>query len=342
MKKAFRIMFPEKLRVVLDTYEFDDRAPAEYELLVETLYSAVSSGTELAVLTNNQDIGHWRGNPYPTGSGYAAVGRIIAVGDKVTGFQTGDIVFLPASHASHHRVDSRNTLLVKVPESVSPQDAVYVRFCAVSMTTLRTTSARPGDGVAVFGLGVVGNTAAQVFQASGYEVIGIDPMNLRRQKALACRLRHTLSPDEDLMDRWNEELPSVPCKLVLETSGTVEAVRDAVNLATIGAEIVLVGVPWLKSTKYSMSELLQPVFTKYLHIRGGWEWEIPTFPTNFARGSVLQNLRHAMNLLARKEINVAPLRSHLLSPQDAESGYLGLLNNKEEYQSVVFDWTKIS
>ena len=47
-------------------------------------------------------------------------------------------------------------------------------------------------------------------------------------------------------------------------------------------------------------------------------------------------------VLARKQINVTPLRSHLLSPEDAESGYLGLLNEKEKYQSVVFDWTRIS
>jgi len=341
MKKAYRVMFPEKLRVRLDTYEFNDETPGEYELVIATLYSAVSSGTELAMLTNNQDIGHWKGDPYPTGSGYAAVGRIVAAGNKVTSFQVGDVVFLPAGHASHHRVDSRNALLVKVPDSVLPQDAVYIRFCSVSMTTLRTTLARPGDGVAIFGLGVVGSAAAQVFQASGYEVIGIDPMNLRRNIAEACGLRYTLSPDADLVAGWGQKL-ATPCKLVVETSGTANAVKDATSIAAIGAEIVLVGVPWLSNTKFSMSDLLQPIFTKYLHVRGGWEWEIPTFPANFARGSVLQNLQHAMNLLARKQINVAPLRSHLLSPQDAESAYLGLLNKKEEYQSVVFDWSKVS
>lgn len=342
MNKAYRIVFPEKLRVQLETYEFDDSPLSEYELVIETLYSAVSSGTELAVLTNDQDIGHWQGKPYPSRPGYAAVGKVAAIGDKVKNFQVGDIVFLPAGHASHHRVDSSHTPLVKVPSSVLPQDAVYVRLCGVSMTTLRTTVARPGDGVAVFGLGVVGNTAAQVFQASGYEVVGIEPMELRQNIAETCGLRHTLSPDGDLVAGWRQKLASVPCKLVVETSGTVRAVKDATSIAAIGAEIVLVGVPWRSNTEFSMSELLQPIFTKYLHVRGGWEWEIPTFPTNFARGSVLQNFQHAMNLLARKQINVAPLRSHLLSPRDAESGYLGLLHDKEKYQSVVFDWTNIS
>jgi len=342
MKKAYHVMFPEKLRVALDTYEFDDGPPSGSEMLIETLYSGVSSGTELAVLTNNQDIGHWKGEPYPTGSGYSGVGKIVAVGDEVTDFQVGDIVFAPMGHASHHRLNRKHALLVRVPDTVLPQDAVYVRFCCVSMTTLRTTAARPGDGVAVFGLGVVGNTASQIFQASGYEVIGIEPMELRRNLAEACGLRHTLSPDGDLAAGWQEKLGSTPCRLVLETSGTAGAAKGTTEIAAIGAEIVLVGVPWRNTTKYTMSELLQAIFTKYLHVRGGWEWEIPTLPTNFSRGSILQNLQHAMNLLARKEINVTPLRSHLLSPENAESAYLGLLNDKETYQSVVFDWTSVS
>ena len=143
MKKAYRVMFPEKLRVVLDTYEFDDSPPGGSEMLIETLYSGVSSGTELAVLTNNQDIGHWKGEPYPTGSGYSGVGKVVAVGDEVMDFQVGDIVFAPMGHASHHRLNRKHALLVRVPDSVLPQDAVYVRFCCVSMTTLRTTAARP-------------------------------------------------------------------------------------------------------------------------------------------------------------------------------------------------------
>ena len=344
MKKACRIVFPEKIRVTLETYDFDDSPPGEYELIIEKLYSAVSSGTELAVLTDDQDMHYRRGKPpapYPRVPGYASVGKVTAVGEKVKDTQVGDVVFSPIGHTSHNRVDNRRKPVVKVPDSVPPEDSVYVRLCGVSMTTLCTTVARPGAGVAVFGLGVIGNLAAQVFQASGYEVVGIEPTKFRRSTAEACGIRHTLSPDGDIVAGWKEKLGSMPCKLVLETSGTTNAVNDATAIAATGAEIVLIGVPWVTSTEFSMSDLVQPIFSKYLHVRSGWEWEIPIFPAGFARGSILQNFQHAMNLLARKQINVAPLRSHLLSPRDAESAYLGLLNDKENYQSVIFDWTKI-
>lgn len=81
------------------------------------------------------------------------------------------------------------------------------------------------------------------------------------------------------------------------------------ELADIGAEITLVGVPWKSSAELRASELLQAIFTKYLHVRGGWEWEIPALPVRFAPGSVLQNMQHAMQLMARGQFRVAEVFS---------------------------------
>jgi 2-desacetyl-2-hydroxyethyl bacteriochlorophyllide A dehydrogenase len=327
------------MKVDLEEYEFDDSTPTPTQILLQTHYSAISPGTELALLTNDQDIGHWQGEPYPSHPGYAAVGRVIACGTQVEGLIPGDTVFAPCGHAAYHRMDTAQTPVVKVPDAVEPADAVYVRFCAVSMTTLRTTRARAGDGVAVFGLGLIGAMAAQVFQASGYEVIGVDPEPSRRDRARACGLRLALAP-EDIDDGWPTALAATPCALALDTSGSLAAIRSAIAIANTGAEIVLVGVPWKSGTALGASELLQAVFTKYLHLRSGWEWEIPTLPASFAPGSVLQNMRHAMDLLARGQISAAPLRSHLVPPGQAEAVYKGLLHDKENYHSAVFDWTE--
>ena len=332
-----RVTFTSRMQVDLAAYQFDDAAPKATEILIQTEYSAISSGTELALLSNNQDIDHWQGEPYPAHPGYAAVGQVIACGEDVIGLVVGDRVFAPCGHAAYHRVDTGKTPVVKVLDGVAAEDAVYVRFCAVSMTTLRTTKARPGDGVAVFGLGVIGAMAAQVFQASGYEVVGIDLEESRRQRARACGLRLALSPPE-LVEGWQSALGDTPCKLAIDTSGAVAAVRSATQLADIGAEIVLVGVPWKSSAELSASDLLQAIFTKYLHVRGGWEWEIPTLPARFALGSVLQNMQHAMQLMARGQLRVAPLRSHLVAPAEADKVYNGLLSDKETYHSAVFDW----
>ncbi|NKB66217.1 MAG: zinc-binding dehydrogenase [Candidatus Latescibacteria bacterium] len=336
MANSQRIVFTDRLQVSLETFDGPQGLPAAHEVDIETLYSAISSGTELALLTNDQDIDHWQGEPYPANPGYAAVGRITAVGPEIGHLQTGDLVFAPVGHASQHRIHCQHAPVIPLPAGTPPEDAVYARFCSVSMTTLRTTQARPGDGVAVFGLGIVGAMAAQVFQASGYEVAGIDPAAQRRRRALDCGLRHALDPSQ--LDSWQQTV-GTPCRLVVDTSGSVEAIQAATELADKGAEIVLVGVPWKGDQAHPMSDLLQAVFTKYLQVRGGWEWEIPQFPASFSRGSIEQNMQHAVNLFARGQIQAAPLRSHLLKPQRAEEAYMGLLKDKETYHSVVFDWS---
>ena len=336
MQNARRVVFTDRLQVDVEEFDAPATTPAAREVDLETAYSAISSGTELALLTNDQDIGHWQGEPYPSHPGYAATGRVTAAGEEVEHVQVGDLVFAPVGHASHHRIDTSRSPVIPLPPGTPPEDAVYARFCSVSMTTLRTTRARPGDGVAVFGLGIVGAMAAQVFQASGYEVAGIDPAAGRRQRALACGLRHALDPAQ--LSGW-ERTVGTPCRLVVDSSGSTEAVQAATEIADQGAEIVLVGVPWKGDQSRPMSDLLQAVFTKYLQVRGGWEWEIPHFPAAFARGSIQQNMHHAVNLLARGQIQAAPLRSHVLPPERAGEAYLGLLNDKENYHSVVFDWS---
>ena len=105
--------------------------------------------------------------------------------------------------------------MIKIPEAVPPRVAVYVPFCAVSMATLRTTVARP----AVFGLGIVGTMAAQIFQVSEYEAFGIDPIDARRSRAGSCGVRHSLHPSEDLLTQWTRTLGDTHCKLALEVSG---------------------------------------------------------------------------------------------------------------------------
>ena len=347
MIEAHRIIFPGKLQACLERYAFEASAEHENEIVIETAFSAVSSGSELVAFTDDHDMGAMPfsinpGVPYPAFPGYASVGTIIDLGDGVKGFDLGDMVFVARGHASHHRADVTGTSVIKVPEAIPPQEAVYVRFCAVSMATLRTTVARPGDGVAVFGLGVVGTMAAQIFQVSGYEAIGIDPIDARRRRAESCGVRHTLLPSEDLLTQWTRTLGDTPCNLALEVSGTPNATHAAIQLASTGAEVVLIGGPWKRSTAFSMSDLLQPLFLKYLRLRSGWELELPEFPTPFRQGSTAENLQHAMNLFARGQIQAAPLRSHVLSPLDAEAAFLSLLNEKETCHSVVFDWSNIT
>src|SRR5438876_6928178 len=78
--------------------------PGEKQVLVRTVASAVSAGTELAVYTGTHQ---WLKDPnlpdwkFPFRPGYSAAGTVVAVGSDVKGWQAGDRVSYPGNHASH-------------------------------------------------------------------------------------------------------------------------------------------------------------------------------------------------------------------------------------------------
>ena len=55
--EAHRIIFPAKLRACLERYAFEASAEHDNEIVIETAFSAVSSGTELVAFTNDHDMG---------------------------------------------------------------------------------------------------------------------------------------------------------------------------------------------------------------------------------------------------------------------------------------------
>src|SRR3954463_9143834 len=94
--------------VVLDplktgVQESDLPAPGPQQVLVQTAYSVISAGTELAVYTGTHQ---WLQDPkmadwkFPFKPGYSAGGTIVAVGNEVTGWKAGDRVAYPGNHAS--------------------------------------------------------------------------------------------------------------------------------------------------------------------------------------------------------------------------------------------------
>ena len=79
--KAKRVLVPDKNKVILDEIEIPDY-PSSKQVTIETEYSFISAGTELAAYTaltpSVDQPGAW--NAYPWASGYSNVGRITAVG----------------------------------------------------------------------------------------------------------------------------------------------------------------------------------------------------------------------------------------------------------------------
>lgn len=226
----------------------------------KTLYSLISVGTEIMGFYL-----HGFDYPYPLVSGYAAVYRADQVGSEVVGIQPGDIVFCRGYHASYQIQDYRD--VVKIPESVDPEKALFVRMANVSMRSLKCVHSKPGTKAIVTGLGLVGTMAIQSYYNCGYQVIGIEP---NPERAEAVKKLTGFEVYTDLPDNLKDTF-----SLALECSGYQQGIDTCLDALRVGGELCVVGIPWKKTNDLSAYEIISKIVYKWLDVYSGWESDLP-------------------------------------------------------------------
>jgi len=331
--KSTRVVFPAANEVALEDVEIDDGNLGPDEVVVRTHSTLISPGTELARLRGALTFETDEPPEFPKPIvGYANIGTVLAAGADV-GVSPGDRVYTMGNHASVARIDTRHMLCVPVPNGLADEDAVFARLATVSMTTLVTTFARPGDEVAVIGLGLVGNMAAQVFQASGYRVNAFDLSPTRREIAVQAGVRS--AHDGNDTARFSQRH-----RLIIEATGSAKALAGCIDMAAPGGEIVMIGAPWGgEANSVPSSQITRLLFFRFLRLRSGSEWEIPRQPAPLGAGSNFENSVTAIDWLHRGLLNPQPLITHRIRPEDVPAAYAGLRDRPNDYLGVVIDWT---
>ncbi len=331
--ECLRVVFRSPLVVELESFTLDGSPIEAHEILVRTQTTLISPGTELALLQGKLAFEGDAPPVFPMHTiGYANISTVLEAGPE-TNVHPGDRVYTMGNHASHARLDVRRSLCVPVPAGLANESAVFTRLATVSMTTLITTLARAGDSVAVVGLGLVGNLAAQVFQASGMAVNAFDLSAHRREIASQAGVKAV--HDGDSMARFSQRH-----RLIIEATGSARALANCIDMAAPGGEIVMIGAPWGgEANSVPSSELTRLIFYRFLRLRSGSEWEIPRLPQPLAPGSNTQNSVTALDWLARGRIEVRPLITHHIGPAGIPGAYQGLLEQPDTFLGVVIDWT---
>ena len=336
--QAKRVVFPARDQVALESFEFDMSNLAPDEVALRTERSLVSPGTELACLAG---IEHWA--PFPWGPGYAGVGRVLAAGEAVTHVAPGDRVFGYTAHASHVRTRG---VVAPVPAGLDPALACFARLAAVSITALRASQAELGDYVAVIGLGLVGNLAAQLFALAGCDVIGLDLDAHRRELAGRLGVRCLIDPAaEDAKARVAEFTGGRMCGTVVEAIGAPAVAEHAADLTGKLGEVILLGSPRHAYTT-DLNDFLNNIHLwerNCVTFKGAHEWRYPLkqVPGGQVKHSIERNVEIVLRMIADGRLQVAPLHSHTLSPVEAPAAYAGLRAHKDEYLGVVYDWSRL-
>jgi threonine dehydrogenase-like Zn-dependent dehydrogenase len=327
---ATRIVFPEPRRVELERLEVSLQDLGPYELVVRGRRSVISPGTELAhyrgdVLAGVLPHAQTRGSFFP---GYAMVGTVLAAGTE-TGLTVGTEVLSHTRHQSVARFDCRERVCVPLPAGLGLDVAPFARLTQVGGVSLQLAAARPGDAIAVIGLGPVGNLVAQLAQASGYCVVGIERSAARRSLAEACGLKTVVSPEAA-----REAVAAPEARLVLECSGSATAVVLATEICGRHGEIMTVGAPWRAEPDVPASSVVARVFERFLCLRSGWEWQVPLYGDRSVAGCT----NWAMRRLADGSLNAGPLISGRVTPDRVGQAYNLLDSQPDQHFTFLLDW----
>jgi threonine dehydrogenase-like Zn-dependent dehydrogenase len=308
-------------------------APGANEILLRTLYSFVSTGTERAKLTGLQKIA------YPWTAGNRAVCEVMAVGEAVTDVKPGDTVLTHTPHASHAMTEA---FRVAVPSSVPLPQAAACALALVAMTALRVSPPELGDQVVVMGLGPVGMIAAQLYAAAGVETIGVDRDPGRIALAEALGIGRTVLAGDDVVAAVRRHAGPDGARIVIEATGVPAVLAQCFDFARQGGELVLLGSPRGEYVT-DITPILERMHLWRPHgsvtVKGAHEWQFPPYRSLFSRHSMQENAQAIFALISRGRLDLSRVIDHIVPAADAPKAYERMLSNPSEWSGILFDWT---
>ena len=232
---------PETVEVRTDSLS----EPAADELLVETVASGISPGSELLVyrgefpegMAVDESIDALSGTfEYPLRYGYAAVGEVVDAGRDVASEWVGRRVFAFVPHAD--RFTATPDAVVPVDDDVTVEEATLLPSVETATNLVLDGRPRVGERVVVFGAGLVGLCTTHVLSSFPLdELVVVEPMATRRELARTLGADRALDPDE--FDGAVGDAGATGADLVYELSGRPSTLDAAIGAVGYDGRVVV-------------------------------------------------------------------------------------------------------
>lgn len=297
-------------------------------VLIKTMYSVISPGTELSIIKNS--------TKKKSALGYSAMGVVVECGEDIIDVEKGDFVACYGApyvqHAEYLLVPK--TLYAKVPSNVGAKEAALAGIGAIAIHALRVSKLQFGETIVVAGLGLLGQMIAKIADAAAYNVITYD-LHENRAKMLS---------EETKISAFSsiEEMESV----IQKNTGNNGA--DAVLLCAGGKRTPLThqSLKWIRNKgKVVVVGDVEPDFPRNLMFSkeaellisraGGpgrydpvYEVEAIDYPYGFVRWTEGRNIEEYLRLVSEKRIDVGSFIKEKVQINEATVVFEELLNKK--------------
>lgn len=178
----------------------------------------------------------------PGAPGHEGWGEIAAIGDGVEGFSIGDKVALLSQHAYASYDIAPASMIARIPESFHDRPLPGEPLACV-MNILRRSDIRPGQWLAVVGIGFIGTLLVQAAVGAGARVIAITRRAWARDMARHGGAAYTLdaSDSKAAIQAVQELTDGRGCERVIEAAGEQATLDLAAALCAEGGRLVIAG-----------------------------------------------------------------------------------------------------
>lgn len=327
----------EKQIIDLARSSLAGKAVARPDLVRKTLTKMKNEG----VLPTVQKVFAKLDTPIPLG--YSLAGRVVEAGQDGGGYAVGERIACAgaaiANHAEYNAVPKN--LAVRIPDSVSDEDAAFVTLGAIALQGVRVTQPTLGEAVVVMGLGLIGQLTVQLLKANGCRVLGFDPNPDRVRLALEMGADSAVSSDLDAATLAFTDQYGADAVIVTASSKSSDPVNQAAEISRTKGRVVIVGLVGMALDR-------EPFYKRELDLRlsmsygpgrydPAYESEGHDYPLPYVRWTEARNMQAFLDLIAAGRITPAKLVTHRFPIAEAEAAY-ALMDSDEPYLAILLTY----
>ena len=314
------------------------------EIWVETEISALKIGTDRGNYEGAEQVPGAPG--YPRWVGDSNLGVVKAVGSAVRRVEVGDRIVTRQYHQSEF-VMSETASLVKVPEGVHAEDAVYAHLYALSAHCYHKAQFRPGENVAVVGVGVLGLGALAIGPLFGANVVALanSPVRLEMAERMGAHAGF-LVDDPALTEKLDDFTHGRGLDLVILTANPWPALRTSMQVVRPNGRVSIVslvgrGEPPLDFNPLAM-ELFYNKGISLIAVSGPAGYLYPDAgPTanvvpNFYEAD--RTAEHMLFLMAEGKLEPKRLITHRFHYTEIVQAYEMAYQREKSMLGVIFKW----
>ncbi len=334
-----QIIFTEKNVAKLLDIEAAEVAPKF--VMVETMVSTISCGTERANLTGDPNV-----NPngaskvsFPRASGYNSAGVVVKVGDEVESVKVGDrVVVYWGNHKNYNIVPEGNVVKIE-DDSISFETGAMSFISTFPMAAIRKTRLEMGESAIVMGLGILGMIAVKLLRAAGaVPIIAADPNPKRREIALKNGADYAFDP---LTENFAEEVKKVTgggVNVAIEVTGVGAGFNEALDCMAKFGRVALLGCT--RNSDFTV-DYYRKIHAPGITVIGAHTNARPGVESHSGWFTHRDDIKAVLKMCSGGRLNLENLIEETHSPEECEEVYHRLAFDKNFPIVTQFDWRKL-